>query len=188
MKLIILDIKRTVPNLNSHTLPDYRSRRIFTPEGMYNSMPMIGSDCGSVVCKGLRPFEVFHPNDVSTQKGRTRPSHHRTFTKSRSGVLYVFSLVCVLTRTTDSRLRRRSRHPMFRTVQRAKMVSPLRREFFISDLSNSDLSGCQKSAPHCSNRPIYRPNFARGFFTCTFKSSAQNYVDVQCCVARNKRS
>ena len=77
MKLMILDIKRNVPHLNSHTLPDYQSRRIFAPEGMYNSMPMIGLDCGFVVCKRLRPFEVLHPNDVSAQKGRTRPSHLR---------------------------------------------------------------------------------------------------------------
>ena len=77
MKLMIPDIKRTVPHLNSHRLPDYQSRRIFAPEGIYNSMPMIGSDCGFVVCRCLRPSEVFHQNDVSNLKGRTRASHHR---------------------------------------------------------------------------------------------------------------
>ena len=75
-------------------------------------MPMIGSDCGFIVCKGLRPFEVFHQIDMSNKKGQTRASHHRldpTFTTGTStsievGVLFLFSLVCVLNRTTDSRL------------------------------------------------------------------------------------
>ena len=40
-------------------------------------MPMIGSDCGFVVRKRLRPFEVFQQNDVSNQKGWARASHHR---------------------------------------------------------------------------------------------------------------
>ena len=118
-------------------------------------MPMIGSDCGFVVCKVLRPSEVFHPNDVSNQKGRTRASHHvidlawtSTF-QVEVGVLYLFSLVCELTRTTDSRLRQRSRHPMVETVQRAGMVGPHRRALLISDLSISYLSGCEKSTPHC---------------------------------------
>ncbi|KIK04602.1 hypothetical protein K443DRAFT_412480 [Laccaria amethystina LaAM-08-1] len=44
------------------------------------------------------------------------------------------------------------------------------------------LSGFQKSASQCSGRTD-RPNF----IVC-FKSSVQNYKDVQCCLARNRRS
>ena len=51
---------------------------------------------------------------------------------------------------------------MVRTVKRAEMVSPHRREPLISEISISYLSGCQKNAPRCS-RQTYRPNFTRGF-------------------------
>ena len=64
MKLIILDINRTIPYLNSH-LPDHWSRRLFTAGGMYNLKPMIGSDCGLFVCKRLCPSEVFHQTSLS---------------------------------------------------------------------------------------------------------------------------
>ena len=107
-KLIILEPSPT----STLTLPDHQSLRLFTPGGMYNSKTMIGSDRGFVVCKCLRPSEVFHQNDVSNQKGRIRASHHRhTFTSRTStfqvevGVLYLILLVCVLTRTKDSRLK-----------------------------------------------------------------------------------
>ncbi|EDQ99141.1 uncharacterized protein LACBIDRAFT_317589 [Laccaria bicolor S238N-H82] len=45
---------RIVPHVNSHTLPDNQSRQILTAEGFYNSTLMIDSDCGLVICKGLR--------------------------------------------------------------------------------------------------------------------------------------
>ena len=111
-----------------------------------------------------------------------------TFTSSTStfqvevGVLYLFSLVCGPTRTTDSRLRRWSWQPMVRTVQCAEMVSPHRRELLIPDLSISYLSGCQKNAP-CCLRQIDRLNFTRGFLTASSTSSAQNYVVMRYCLA-----
>ncbi|EDQ99359.1 uncharacterized protein LACBIDRAFT_316657 [Laccaria bicolor S238N-H82] len=37
---------RIVPHLSSHAFPDNQSRQILTAEGLYNSTPMIGSDCG----------------------------------------------------------------------------------------------------------------------------------------------
>ncbi|EDQ98957.1 uncharacterized protein LACBIDRAFT_318448 [Laccaria bicolor S238N-H82] len=49
------------------------------------------------------------------------------------------------------------------------------------------LSGCQKSATHCSRR-TNPPNFNQRFLTAGFKSSGQSYVDVRCCLARNGRS
>ena len=44
------------PTSTTHTLPDHQLRRIFIPERIYNPMPTIGSDRGSVVCKVLRPL------------------------------------------------------------------------------------------------------------------------------------
>ena len=67
---------------------------------------------------------------------------------------------------------------MVRTVQRAEMVNPHRSELFISDLSINYLSSVQDGRTD-------RPNFTRGF---SFKSSAQKYVEVQCCLARNGKS
>ena len=69
---------------------------------------MIGSDCGFVVRKRLRPFEVFHQNDVCPiRRGELvhlitvidPPFTTRTSTfQVEVGVLYLFSLVCGLTR------------------------------------------------------------------------------------------
>ena len=67
---------------------------------------------------------------------------------------------------------------MVRTAQRAEMVSPHRSELFISDLSISYLSSVQDGRTD-------RPNFTRGFLSTSFKSSAQKYVEVRCCLARN---
>ena len=44
------------PTSTTHTLPGHQLRRIFIPERIYNPMPTIGSDRGSVVCKVLCPL------------------------------------------------------------------------------------------------------------------------------------
>ena len=38
------------------------------------------------------------------------------------------------------------------------------------------------------DQPTNRLSFTRGFLPGSFKSGTQNYVDVQCCLARNGRS
>ena len=119
----------------------------------------------------IRRDELVHLISVVDPTFTSRTS---TF-QVKVGVLYLFSLVCRLTRTTDSRLRRWSRQPMVRTVQRAEMSSPHRRELLISDLSISYLSGCKENAPHCSRQTD--PS------TASPKSSAQNYVDMRFCLA-----
>ncbi|EDQ98528.1 uncharacterized protein LACBIDRAFT_299518 [Laccaria bicolor S238N-H82] len=42
-------MKGMVFHFNSHRLPDSPSRQILTADGLYNSTPMIGSDCGLVI-------------------------------------------------------------------------------------------------------------------------------------------
>ena len=70
---------------------------------------------------------------------------------------------------------------MVRAAQRAEMVSPHRSELFISDLSIRYLSSVQDGRTD-------RPSFTREFLTTSFKSSAQKYVEVRCCLARNGKS
>ena len=154
-------------------------------------MAMIGSDCGFVVCKGLRPFEVFYQIDVSNKEGRTRAydHRHRSYFYDRDidvsievGVLYLFSLVCVLNRTTDARLRRRSRHSMVRTVQRTEMVSLIDGSSPYLLYQSVTFQAAGKALLTVLERltdPIY-PSVSHHL-----QIQAQNYVDVRCCLARN---
>ena len=101
------------------------------------------------------------------------------------GVLYLFSLFYVLNRTTDSRLRRRSRHPMVRTVQRAEMVSLidgsssyLLYQSVTFQAAGKVLLTVQEGLTH----PIY-PSVSHHL-----QIQAQKYVEAQCCLAQNARS
>ncbi|EDR01107.1 uncharacterized protein LACBIDRAFT_333633 [Laccaria bicolor S238N-H82] len=82
--LIILDIKRIGPHFNSHTLPDNQSRRIFTAEGLYNSMSMIGSDYPTFT-SSTSTFQVetqdyddsHDPQGPTVQRAEMRPELRR---------------------------------------------------------------------------------------------------------------
>ncbi|EDR01091.1 uncharacterized protein LACBIDRAFT_333605 [Laccaria bicolor S238N-H82] len=56
---------------HSHTLPDNRSRQILTAEGLYNSMSMIGSDCGFYPTFTSRTSTFQASSQVTTPNGPT---------------------------------------------------------------------------------------------------------------------
>jgi hypothetical protein len=109
---------------------------------------------------------------------RTRASHHRhrpylykqdIDVSSRGGcVISVLSCLCAyqnrpkITMTVTT--------PNGSGSSTGEMVCAHPRDLFIPDLSIGYLSGCQKSASHCSRRTD-RPNFTRGFLIASFKSN-----------------
>ena len=184
-KMIIVSIRRIIPPPQRLEQFLIISRDAFSPQ----KGPMIGSDRGSVVCNGLRFFELFRQNDVSHKKGRTRAPHHcpRPYfykqdidVSSRGGcVISVLSCLCAHQNRPKIMVATPS------GLNNSTCWDP--RDLLISDSSISYLSGYQKSASRCSRRTD-RPDSTRGFLTANFKYSIQNYVDKRCCSVRNQGS
>ncbi|EDQ98704.1 uncharacterized protein LACBIDRAFT_335727 [Laccaria bicolor S238N-H82] len=105
------------------TLYALLSRQIFTSEGMYNSPPMIGLNCGFVITSRTSTFQV---------------------------------------ETQD--------YDDGHDIQWSGQFNELR------------------WLPEKRYSRTDQPNFNEGFLTASFKFSAQNDVDVRCCLVRNGRS